>query len=282
MSLLPAVVLSMGVLPAGAGATPVAEADQQILDRYLRNLAAVSRLYQDIALSFSCEEKIHYHTNYGRKTYRSFYVYRYDEAEGLSDFRMRYRFNPRKTFKPKDVVDLGDFPLPVSLSRAYSWIFIFGSGAREHYRYELSGRGEVLGRPAVQIRFEGIPPYVQTVNDWIGTAWVDAESFQLLRVEAYRPGEYREKLSLDRAREELQRAEEKLAPKSYSVEVVTTEFEVEKNGMRFPSEVRIERRSYLVPGDARLGKRRYLVRQKYINYSFFNVRTETEIEAMVD
>ena len=130
-----------GIGPAAAEA-PAASSGGETLERYLRSLNEVASLYLDNALSFSCEEKIS-DSDFGRKTYRSFYVYRYSEDQGLDDFRLRYRFNPRKGFTPDDVVELGDFDLPVSLSRAYSWIFIFEENKREVYRYALAGEDEV-------------------------------------------------------------------------------------------------------------------------------------------
>jgi hypothetical protein len=281
MSPVPALILALSFGPLAAAATEAGDSDQVQLDRYLRNLARLSRLYLDNALSFSCEEKIFYHSHYGRKTYRSYYVYRFDEEDGLSDFRLRYRYNPRKKFKPKDVVVLTDYPLPSSLSRAYSWIFVFDPSVAEKFQYGLAGRGEALGRPAVLIQFAGLPPHIEATNDWIGTAWVDAETSQLLRVIAYRPEEHLSKLRLEEAREVQRTSETKVQPTYHSVEEITTDFEVQKNGMRFPSEVRIERRGYPVPGYTRSGTLRYLVRQKYLDYQFFSVRTETEIEAVM-
>ena len=274
-------LLACGFGPAAVASPPVSDSRDETLQRYLRGLNEIAGLYRDNALSFSCEEKIFNHTHYGRKSHRSFYVYRYDEEQGLSDFRLRYRFNPKKEFKPKDVVHLADFDLPVALSRAYSWIFIFEADKKQVYRYELAGEAEVFGRPAAMIRFEAIPPYVEGINEWVGTAWIDAESAQLLRVEAYRPDEYSKLQGLERARQALAAGtrDENALPSYHSVEVIDTEFEVVQNGMRFPSEVRIERRTYDVPGNAVRGHLHYLVRQKYFNYQFFKVRTATEIEA---
>jgi hypothetical protein len=254
--------------------------DATALEHYLGRLHGVSRLYSDNALSFACEETIHDHSPDGRKDYKSFYVYRYDEEDGLSDFRLRYRFKPRKESQPKDVVDLADFDLPAYLTRAYSWIFIFEKSKRQLYRYELAGEERVFDRPAVRIRFEAIPPYVESINEWFGTAWVDAESSQLLRVQAYRPDEFLKQRALDRARRELEEgSRDKRAPyKFFSVEVIETEFKTVQNGMRFPTQVRIERRSYRIPGYAN-GQRTYLVSQKYSNYEFFRVRTAAEIQS---
>jgi|GEM_PF-1684858 len=279
--LIAALVLLCGLAPVIAEA-PVSDSDDETLERYLSSLSRVSRLYRDNALSFSCEEKLFNHTFYGRKDLRSFYVYRHNEDEGLSDFRVRYRFNPKKGFKAKDVIDLADYDLPAYLTRAYSWIFIFEASKAQVYRYELAGEAEVFDRPAILIRFEAIPPYVAAINEWIGTAWVDAESAQLLRVQAYRPEEYSKQRVLDRARQahKARTRDESARASFHSVEVFNTEFEVVRNGMRFPSESRIERRNYEVPGNATRGQLNYLVRQKYTNYEFFQVRTVMEIEGI--
>jgi len=104
----------------------------------------------------------------------------------------------------------------------------------------------------------------------------------LLRVQAYRPEEYRKLQGFERAQQAHKSGErdEDARPSHFSIEVIDSEFEVVHNGMRFPSEVRLERRMHSVPWSVTRGNLRYLVRQKYFNYKFFHVRTATEIQAV--
>ena len=44
---------------------------------------------------------------------------------------------------------------------------------------------------AYRLRFDAIPPYQDDVNGWFGTAWVDRETGQFLRIEAFVPESYR-------------------------------------------------------------------------------------------
>jgi len=46
-----------------------------------------------------------------------------------------------------------------------------------------------LERDAIVVAFAAQPPFRVGANDWFGKAWVDAESYQLLRVEAMTPAD---------------------------------------------------------------------------------------------
>lgn len=219
---------------AAAVAAPAAAAD---LERVLERLARAADLYRDEALGFTCNESIHY-SDARRAVLRRFrYIYRRSPDGELQEYREPLRAASRGP----DAHSASALPLG-AMFRPYSWMFVFAREKREAYRYELEGEQSVLGRRTLRVRFDAVEPYVQDINEFYGTAYVDLETFQPVRVEAYRVND----------RHRLTR--------------YTTDFDVVKNGMRFPGQVRIAG-----------GLPRFAVVQTYKRYSFFNVRARDEI-----
>lgn len=242
-------VLIAGVLRTPAAAGPAAPPLE--LDTVLARLAEAANLYRDEALQFTCRETIVY-TSKRQKVSQNFeYIYVFDPRQGLLD----YRIDPRD--RKREIVHGG-------LERPYSWIFVFEESKRGLYEYVLAGTDRALGRPAVKVRFDPVPPFALGINDFEGVAWVDVESWQLLRVEA-----------------EKVKAVRRYLDQEYT-ERFKTEFGVVKNGMRFPSHVGIRRANFGQrgrPGSADYqASAVYRVNQNYSDYRFFGVRSETEIE----
>lgn len=240
---------------------------------WLDRLGRVAGLYHDTALRFASDEEI---SGTGlRAPCRFEYIYVYSASQGLRD----YRTLPGRTRE----VDPGAYPIPQFLRRAYSWVFVFTADARRHHRYANAGEDEALGRPAIKIAFEPIPPFRRNVNEWFGTAWVDRETFQILKVEALQHEEHRkqEEIEKDLA---SPAGLARLRGKHRSIERVTTEFSVEKNGMRFPGRALIVRTDVTIPGEAAPFDESpvYRVEQTYTNYRFYGVRTREEIRAIVE
>jgi hypothetical protein len=269
--------LALALALAPWGAAPAADAGTERAE-LMRRLSRLAGLYRDAALHFAARETIHYHAHAGRQSWRFDYVYRHDAERGLQDFRLKHQYRERKRVDPADIVDPDDIPVPAMLLRAYSWAFIFETGQRDRFRFELLAPGEALGRPAWRVSFEGLPP-LDADNAWVGTVWVDTETSQLLRVEARRTPEHKAWARYRRALEESA-AGERDTKTFHSIETVTTEFTEVKNAMRFPGEVSVERRQYGA-GDLRTGIRIYLVRQIYGDYRFYNVRTQEEVRSVV-
>src|SRR5262249_39265326 len=168
-------------------------------------------------------------------------------------------------------VNLYSYSIPRWLGQPYSWVFLFGPDRWPYIRYSIDGEETVVGRRALRLRFEPIPPFKKDLNDWFGIAWIDGETGQPLRVEAQTPEDYDRRMKLVStiaAKPTLQRNE---LPFHFRVEWITTDFEVEKNGMRFPSQVVLERVDYEVPGhhtEPSFATLLHRVRQTYDNYLF--------------
>jgi len=275
---LPALIVLLSCLDP-AVATETTKSDiTPLLDR----LGRVAWLYADTALRFSCRETI---TVDGGSPHRYDYIYTHDKDGRFKDYRTR----PGR--RSGQEVNLRNEGLRRWVSQAYSWVFIFRADRRERFRFAASAGGEVLGRPAVRLDFEPIPRYNENVNDWAGTAFIDRDTSQILKVEGRSRVDFLERLSFDNALEALRTAPHVVRPPAgigpppryFTFETIVTEFGAEKNGMRFPSEVRIEMRRYRVPGAT--GREfdsvpLYQVRQTYTDYRFFSVRTAGEIKAM--
>ena len=228
-----------------------------LLDRMDR----AASLYRQAALKFSCRETIR--PDRGR-TLRFDYLYVTAEDGTFLDYRTRIG----------DATEVSPLTIPAkpSLLRAYSWVFLFERGFRPHVRYRILGIGEALGREAILVGFEPIPPIRREINDWVGTAWVEPASGRIVRVEAKGADDL----------QTLRAAEAVLPPadaprRRFPVRSVTTEFGIERAGMLLPSEAIVEIEEYSVPG--RNGQRSssrvtYRTVQRYDDYKFFGVTAE--------
>ena len=142
----------------------------------------------------------------------------------------------------------------------------------------------------VPIRFDPVKPYIAKVNDWFGTAWVDLETTQLLRVEAMYVDDYLRQKTIDALlagalpRHSVLGATE--TSHHYTMQRVTTEYTFEKNGLRFPGQVVIERDRVKIREKHGLysAKTTEVLRvvQEYDNYQFFNVQTASQIRGFID
>ena len=256
---------------------PAADANREDLDvgPLLNRLAGLALLYSDTALRFSCHETI---TDDPGGTHRFEYIYIFGKDGKFRDYRTRAGSRSGRE------VSLDDAHLHRWLGQAYSWAFLFGRKRWGRFHYELQGDDTALDRPALRLRFEPIDPIEKDVNDWNGTAWIDRETSQILRVEAFTPDDFDRRVSFKALLADDGALNRGLEPHAFFIESVITEFAVEKNGMRFPSEVRIERSRFTVPG--RHGRPFdtapvFRVRQAYTDYRFFSVRTADEIRSIL-
>jgi hypothetical protein len=241
-----------------------------VLDR----LDRLSHLYQDRALGFTCNERITYRGKVNRR-YDFSYLYVLDESGQPRDLRRTRGLGK----EPRS--DMPGINVPTYLLRPYSAVFVFQRAKRDRFDFELLGSGNALGRPAIKVEFAALPPYIVGDNAWFGTAWVDRDSFQLLRVEAYEPEHHERRLAFERAREEAALRRD-VEPSVHQIRRFEVEFGVVEKGMRFPSRVTIEERRYQVPFDVDgAGNRVWTVEQTYKRYRFYSTRAEQQIREFV-
>ena len=235
-------------------------------------LDRVADLFLDTTLRISCEEKITHSGSHAiQRTEDFLYMYERRPDGRLSDYRSKWG-------QPETVV----VPKGLHLYNAYFWIFGFHGTRQRYHRYKILGEETIFGRPAVLIQFEPIPPIRDQVNDWYGTAWVDTEDAQLLKVEALRREDYENRRRRDR---DLSGATPRVRRETYEVRTFVTEFTVIKNKLRFPGRVEIVRHKCIVFGEE--GSRRShdavleKVEQTYKRYRFFNIQTEEEVQQVL-
>jgi hypothetical protein len=265
-------------LTAAARPLSLAAPEADSLGDLLRGLDRASRLYLDSVLRFSCDETLR---ESGKKNMirRYNYIFVYDPKKGFVDFRTAGGRSPEKSVDP---AELG-FRY---LQRSYFWVLVFHKTRQPLHRYKIEGREVVLGREAVKVSFEPVKPYKEKLNDWAGTAWVDPQTFQLLRVEAMTAEDRARFIQMQADRVTVSHGRPvPLSRWVVDLESVTTDFSFEKNGMRFPGETDIELTQYLVPFNRPLLKKDTLLldrtEQKYTHYQFFGVRTESEVHDIV-
>ena len=276
---------------AGSMAHGEAPAEPPSLPLLLERLDRVAGLYRSGSLDFTCVESIEVDRKRRGK---------YDYIYKVTDGHLEDRHIPRALGKRSQLLRTPK-GVPDGIARPSLWTGLFYEVRRPYVRFGITGHEVVLGRSTIRVTFEPTPgkSIVKDVNDWIGTAWVDAETFQVVKVvarDAARQADYLE--LLDRHKREVRRYEEALAvlrkgdpkprkPQSLTFEMTTYSswFGLVKNGMRFPTEVRSERRRYLLPDeeidDPGAGHRIFMVIQKFDKYRFFSVRSEEQVTGVV-
>ena len=264
-------------------ATP-AGAELPSLEKVLDRLARVATLYRDQALHFTCDETITHIAANTTEVHQFRYIYRYSGPDKtLIDWREPRGRAAEQSRRKQELARLENYGLPIFVRRAYSWIFVFERDKQAFFRYEIEGPDEALDRPAIRVRFDAVPPYQDGINEWCGTAWVDRESWQLLRVEAVQ-GKDCQAAAQRAAR--LSGTSDTEALQGFHLTEVSTEFDIVENGMRFPGRVIARRTSYFLETiDGKSSERVtpvFKVTQTYKRYRFFGVRTHEEIRNVVE
>jgi hypothetical protein len=260
------------LMAAAPTATPPA-ADPGLLARTLTRLERVAELYRDTALGFACQESIAYKgRNVDAGKIQFAYIFIKDESGRLRDFRT---WKTGTTAKARgQEVEPVDYHVPRFLSSAYLWAFMFRADRQPLFHFTRLGEEVIGDRTAVRIEFLPRGDVRTGLNDWAGYAWIDRETSQILKVEAYPPDSWNRK----------QRQGDKAG--AFEIERIVTVFGVEKNGMRFPSHVEITKTRFRwVAGSSRDVLREstlLTVTQDYSRFEFFSVRSSDEIMRFVN
>ncbi len=264
---------------AGTADSP---AENLPLPTLLERLNRTAGLYRSGALDFTCVETV----DFNRRRDKYDYIYK------LTDGVLEDHHVPRALGRRKELLQRPS-SVPGGIERPSLWTGVFAEVRQAYNRYRVLGREVVLGRSTILVTFEPIPgkPLIEEVNDWTGTAWVDEETFQIVKIVASEARLHADHVNLLERYEALKRQAKqepkREEPKPFRFEMITysTLFGYVKNGMRFPTEVRTERRKYLLPGDdiddPRAGHRVFLVVQTFDKYRFFSVRTEEQVNQIV-
>ena len=140
---------------------------------------------------------------------------------------------------------------------------IFAESSQPFYDYKIAGRDKIQKRPAVIIDVTPKPDAPETRNLY-GKAWIDAATGDILKIQWSEKRVNHYEITLKRA-EQYERK-----PRL----TIRSEFQVEKNGIRFPSKLFVEE-AYVSKGGLVFVRSETNV--TYKDFKFFTVETEPRI-----
>jgi len=156
------------------------------LESLLAALAEKATVYESIALRFICLETSR-DSEHPNKRYSYDYMYVESEAQRYRPYRQKHSDGDDHSGPEVDVEQ--NFP------DAYSWTLIFAPSRQHLFRFEYVGDEWFALRHAYIIKFTAPLPFTagQTIYEWSGKVWVDAENYNFLKVEA-EPAEQEDRL----------------------------------------------------------------------------------------
>ncbi len=291
-------IISLSVLAGAAGIHPQASrgtAGSTAIDlnALLMNTAEYCRKLESAVLDFFCREEIEESINpildrmkpenirddwswvpWGagqtvsvsslppRKIYNS-YLYDYQcvrSGQSIRENRTLLEENGKKTNEPNAMLKTSVFAYGNAL---FGPVGLFGHRFLPTYDYKIARKDKIRGRPVVIIDVKPKQDAPEARNLY-GKAWIDAATFDILKIEwsEKRVGQY----DIFRQRGAKFKREPRIT--------LVSEFNAEKNGIRFPSRLIIEE-AYV----GNLG--RAFVRSEttvtYKDFKFFTVATESQI-----
>ena len=156
------------------------------LDDVLKHLGERARAYETIALRFVCIESVRT-SDEPRKERHYDFMYVQEEEQRYKPYRQAHTGGLGKTVA-ETAVD-SNFP------DAYSWTLMFAPDRQKLFRFRYTGQEWFSLRQAHILEFSAPLPFSsgRTIYEWSGKVWVDAENYNILRVEA-EPGNQTERL----------------------------------------------------------------------------------------
>jgi len=140
---------------------------------------------------------------------------------------------------------------------------IFAEGSQPDYDYKIVGKDKIKGRPVVIVDVQPKPDAPEAKNLY-GKAWLDAATGDILKIQWSEKRVNHVEIALKRG-EKYNRT-----PRL----TIRSDFQVEKNGIRFPSKLFIEE-AYVSPGGLVFVRSETNV--TYKDFKFFTVATEPRI-----
>lgn len=257
--------------------TPDAEAvrlEQDKLRDLLAALARHSEKYRQGLLRFACEETL-IRSEFDGSTGR-----RQNEVVGKYDYLLARTRSGKIVERRRPVGSRGQGS-PASLEmqqpEPYLWTLLFTPHYQQLFNFRLAGQEVVRFRLATLVEFDAILPFVHgsEITQWSGRAYIDAETLDLLRIEAEPSGQ---QIRLETAVREYHRAPRiwnvplKRPPRAHLHEV---DFDYEREELRLPS-LAITRRFIATDGQERNLKSQ--VMQIYSDYRLFKVETDERLK----
>lgn len=205
--------------------TPEEKAKKRLLERLLSKADKYCQRLESDMIHFFCKEQIKEQgkTWRGKKIQKTL-LYEYQlirENKELNEYRTLLRYNG-KTFNKKDA-KLGTSTYQYK-QLILGPIGFFAKGWQKHFDYRITGEDMFQGRKALIV--QAMPLRTMSRNFVAGRIWVDAEKFSILRIE------WEPKYFMSNFSKMLEHAWKENAKLDVAF---VSDFDVERNGIRFPS-----------------------------------------------
>ncbi len=159
------------------------------LDDLLARLSEKAKVYEKVALKFICIESVR--SGEDPTNERRFdYMYVAAQEQRYIPYRQRHTGRPTKSVQ--------ETSLAFSFPDSYSWTLMFLPNRQHLFHFSYVGQEWFSLRLAHVLEFTAPLPFSsgQTIYEWGGRVWVDAENYNFLKVEA-EPGNQDERLKLE-------------------------------------------------------------------------------------
>jgi hypothetical protein len=263
-----------------AADTPDAAAvreEQAKLQKLLASLASASEKYQAGALRFVCEETLirsEFDTGSGRRE---------KERVNRSEYLLAREADGRVVEQRRPLAGGGGVPPAEKLGQPepFLWSLLFAPRNQLLFNYRLAGQEVVHFRLATVIEFNAILPFIDgsEITQWSGRAYVDAETLDLLRVEAEPSGQEIRLEAATRAYHQAFRLAGVPLQRRPRVHLHEVDFAYERDKLRLPS-LSITRRFVATDTEQRALQSQLM--QIFADYRMFQVETEETIRKMQD
>ena len=253
-------------------------AERAELDKLLASLAIRAETYESGLLRFVCEETLirsSFNTSSGRL--RDQDVGRFDYLLGRTSsgdiIERRRSLEKEGSTRWKD--------LELNHPQPYRWTLLFSRHNQQLFNYRLAGQEVVHFRLATVIEFDAILPFTDgtDITQWSGSAYVDAESLDVLRVEAVPPGQ---QIRLEAATRDYHQAFRLIGiplRRRPRVHVHEVDLTYQKDGLRLPTLVMTQRYTATNTEERSLHKQ---VMQIFTDYQLFQVETDEKLREIRD
>lgn len=181
-------IRALAAVPASGRPAPEPLALEEILGR----LGQRAKQYESLALRFICVESVRNADDPPGEARRYDYLYVGAQEQRYVPYRQRHTGRLGRT-----VAETG---LNLNFPDSYSWTLMFLPSRQHIFRFRQVGEEWFSLRQSYILEFTAPLPSTsgRTVYEWSGRVWVDAENYNILKVEA-EPGNQADRLKQEMA-----------------------------------------------------------------------------------
>ena len=175
--------------PAQERSSSTSSEEPTDVEALLHFLGEKALVYRDVALQFVCIESIR---DSDRPRHQRRFDYMYVEAQEQRYKPYRQKHTGRLGRRPQEATINFGFP------DSYSWTLMFDPDRQHLFEFGYVGEEWFSLRLTHIIEFTAPLPFTtgKMIYEWSGRIWIDAENFNILKVEAL-PGNQEQRLKLE-------------------------------------------------------------------------------------